>query len=253
MASKQEIWPVWKRAGENLSELLARFKREYPEMEDVPVTYAGRLDPMAEGLVVLLTGESVHKKDEFLGLDKVYKFEVLWGVETDTYDALGLIQQISSRRSDFSNKVQRVASDFVGKQIQSYPPYSSKPVDGKPMFQWAREGRIGEIDIQKNEIEVFSIEVGETRALLGGELLANIEEKISKVNGDFRQDEIMKSWKESLGKIGNEKFYITKMKAHVSSGTYIRTLAFEVGKKIGLGAIAFSIVRTKVGELEKIV
>lgn len=218
-----------------MGELLLRFKTEHPELMDHSITYAGRLDPMAEGIVILLAGEMVHKKDDFLSFDKTYEFEVLWGIETDTQDILGLVTKanLSSGRID--------TKDYVGKHIQKYPAYSSRKVEGKPMFQWAREGKLAEIIIPEHNIEIYSLDILSERKISGLDLLKDIEHSIAKVHGDFRQKEIVELWQETLRPLSGKEFFITKMRAHVSSGTYIRTLAGE------MGGLAYSIVRTRVG------
>jgi len=69
---------------------------------------------------------------------------------------------------------------------------------------------------------------------------------ISAVQGDFRQEEISKMWKKSL-KAG-EFALISRFKADVSSGTYIRSLAHEMGEMLDTVACAYSIKRTRMGE-----
>lgn len=64
--------------------------------ESVPLTYAGRLDPMASGKLLVLIGEECKKKDEYLGLDKAYDFSVLFGIGSDTHDVLGRLVANSS-------------------------------------------------------------------------------------------------------------------------------------------------------------
>ena len=60
---------------------------------DVPLTYAGRFDPLAEGLLIVLAGTRVHDKDQFSRLDKTYEFSLLLGIGTDTHDLLGMITE----------------------------------------------------------------------------------------------------------------------------------------------------------------
>ena len=148
---------LWKRVGETPLECVERFRGEHTELLGVPLTYAGRLDPMAEGVLVVLSGEAIVRKDEYLGLPKKYTVEVLWGVETDTLDVLGLVSEKFSK--DVSIPTGESVTDFLGTQVgkinQKYPAYSSKPVEGKPLFQWAREGRLGEIIIPEHEVEIL--------------------------------------------------------------------------------------------------
>ena len=81
-----------KREGETPLEALENWRLKHKKYKDVKMTYAGRLDPMASGLLVILAGEETKNKEKYLGLDKEYEFEVLFGFSTDTYDILGKIQ-----------------------------------------------------------------------------------------------------------------------------------------------------------------
>ncbi|MEK7120642.1 MAG: hypothetical protein AAB840_00955, partial [Patescibacteria group bacterium] len=83
------ILNLYKKEGETPLERIRRFTTENPEYKNKKMTYAGRLDPMAEGVLIILTDEDVHIKDNFLRLDKEYEFEVLWAVSSDTHDILG--------------------------------------------------------------------------------------------------------------------------------------------------------------------
>jgi tRNA U55 pseudouridine synthase TruB len=77
-----------------------------------------------------------------------------------------------------------------------------------------------------------------------------VTEKINKVGGDFRQEKILGTWQNALITRPNEFFLISKFRADVSSGTYIRGLAHEMGKHLGTGALAWSIKRTRVGDFK---
>ena len=224
------------------------------------MTYAGRLDPMAEGLLLVLSGNELANKDKYLGLQKTYEFEILWGFETDTLDVLGKVSENSfstylSKDTDifllknqdmFSTNFSKLTSKFE----QSYPAYSSKPVLGKPLFQWAREGRISEIEIPKHEVELFSAEYISRREVSKNKLLEEIKNKISRVSGDFRQKEIIKSWEENLSNTNLDVFGIDKFKVSVSSGFYVRQFVSDLADNLGTRALTFHIKRTKIGQYE---
>ncbi|MBP6060753.1 MAG: hypothetical protein KA515_01980, partial [Candidatus Pacebacteria bacterium] len=93
----KKIVVVDKREGETPLSALERFRAKNKGYKDLPITYAGRLDPMASGVLVLLAGEKTKEKDKYLFLDKEYEFEVLFGFATDTYDILG---KVISHKSD---------------------------------------------------------------------------------------------------------------------------------------------------------
>lgn len=220
----QKLLKLYKNLGETPLACLERFRIENPEYKDVKMTYAGRLDPMAEGLLIVLVGEECKKKDEYLGLDKEYIFEVLFGIQSDTYDILGipLTNQLN---------ISKNVKEFLGKRVQEYPPYSSRT------FAMAREGI--EFEPPTKEIEIYSLEILEEREIQKEKLLAEVFERIDLVKGDFRQEEIKAAWQHiDLP----EKLKITKFKISCSSGTYVRSIAEE------LRGIAYSIKRTKVGD-----
>ncbi|MEK7095660.1 MAG: hypothetical protein AAB917_03300, partial [Patescibacteria group bacterium] len=203
---------------------------------NIPMTYAGRLAPMAEGVLIILVGEECKEKEKYLGLGKEYEVEILLGVTTDTYDVLGLVQEVSMGKND-QNLVN--FSKYVGKFKQDYPAYSSKAVGGKQLHQYAREGNLPE-EMPTKEVEIYSIEKIGTEEILGEKITEKIIEKIKKVRGDFRQEEIIRGWEKFGEKYEKQKFVIIKLKVNCSSGTYMRSLANR------LGAIAISIKRLQI-------
>ena len=172
---------------------------------------------------------------------------MLWGFETDTYDVLGLVTKVGEMPiKGFDKKIPSLLKKINEKKTQEYPPYSSRTVLGKALHSWAREGKISEIEIPTRQIKIFSIEHFETRLVQQNKILEEILGKVSLVKGDFRQNETIKKWEESIKR--DEQALVSKFKADVSSGTYIRSLAHEMGEKLGCGALAYSIKRTRVGE-----
>jgi tRNA pseudouridine55 synthase len=221
----ENVLRLYKNPGETPLECLERFRVANPEYTNEKMTYAGRLDPMAEGVLIVLAGEECKKKDEYLGLDKEYIFEVLFGIQSDTYDILGIPKNVEEKDFDIKS--------FVGKRIQEYPAYSSRT------FQMARDG--AEFEPPTKEVEIFDMEMLEERNIEKEVLEKEIPERVDLVRGDFRQDEIKDAWKNILEN-APEKFRIGKFKIHCSSGTYVRSIANE------MGGLAYSIKRTRVGE-----
>ncbi len=239
---------LYKNPGETPLECLERYRAGHPELAGLPMTYAGRLDPMAEGVLIALAGEECKRRDEYAGMDKEYEVDILFGFETDTYDALGKIAGVSEPLFFPQEKAEAAIRASVGKFLQEYPPYSSKAVAGKPLFQHAREGGLGDLEIPKRQVEICSIDILKSYESSGIELLANITDAISRVKGDFRQEEIMTLWKAALDPRPEEKFRLIRLKVACGSGTYMRSLAHGIGKEIGVPAIAYHIKRTKVGK-----
>ena len=249
MTEKAEILQLYKNLGETPLECLHRFRAEHPEYVETKMTYLGRLDPMAEGLLLVLSGNT-RDREQYLKLGKTYEFEVLWGFKSDSYDILGLVEHIDGGPQKLETKMSSLLNKIQQIKTQEYPVYSSRTVSGKSLFMWARENKIEEIDIPTRQIKVFSIEHIHTRAITGREILKEISEKIAKVSGDFRQKEIVNLWQNALIAKPNETFLISKFTADVSSGTYIRGLAHEMGKILKSGGLAWSIKRTRVGDFK---
>jgi tRNA pseudouridine(55) synthase len=270
------VIPVYKEWGKTPLEALEALRQEYPTLATVPLSYAGRLDPLAEGLMLVLIGETNKDREKYLHLDKTYEVEILFGIKTDTGDLFGIptveatlnplkenvtdgyeanIKNLS--RTEIESLVRSEIGSFIGRHQFPYPIYSSKTVQGKPLFQWVNEGRINEIEIPKTDVEIYSLRIIKDEEVVCGEIdsaviLQKVQKAIQEVKGDFRYSEIAESWKkvlsdEVLG--GHKKFTVIKIECSCSSGTYMRVLAEEIGKKIGLFSLAYSIKRTKVGDI----
>jgi tRNA pseudouridine55 synthase len=246
--TNQEILNLYKLEGETPLECILRFKKNHPEYEKVNMTYAGRLDPMARGVLLVLAGKiNEQSKKEVMELGKEYEFEILWGFTTDSYDVLGLVLEVNNMPlKNFDRKILPLLKNIQKKKTQAYPPFSSRTVLGKALHAWAREGKIDEVEIPTRHVSIFTLEHVHTRLVSQKDILEDIISRISKVKGDFRQEEIMKRWKEVIEP--NEQALISLCRAEVSSGTYIRSLAQEMGEILGCGAVAYSIKRTRVGE-----
>ncbi|MFB6181747.1 MAG: hypothetical protein ABEJ24_02515 [Candidatus Magasanikbacteria bacterium] len=229
-----------------------KFKKENPEFKDKKMSYAGRLDPMAEGLLVCLVGEENKKREEYQNLDKEYTFEVLFGVSTDTYDVMGLPDSVyvSGYPEDLENRVEKSLDGFRGEFKQKFPPYSSYRIEGKPLFWWAREGKLDQIKIPQKEVEVKKLSQLGSYEMEVGQIMEEVVERISKVKGEFRQKQIISRWEQFAKENADKKLRIFKFNCSTTSGTYIRSIAHYLGQKIGVGAIAFKILRTKVGEFQ---
>lgn len=235
-----------KHLGETPLQALDRLRIEQPNYAKATLSYAGRLDPMAEGLLLVLVDEECKHSQDYFGFDKDYEATILFGVETDTHDVLGRIISHVPTIPDFA-KVTEAIDSIIGKQQQMFPAYSSKPVDGKPLFQWAREDKLGEIEMPSKEIEVYSANIMDTKIIDASELLKQITEKISHVNGDFRQAETIEGWQKLLVNPADQ-YLMVKVHIACSSGTYIRSLAQGLGKTLCTGACLLGLKRTKVGQ-----
>ncbi len=271
-----------KKEGETPLEALESFRKKnkkYKDAERIRMTYAGRLDPMASGLLLVLAGEETKNKEKYLALEKVYEFEVLFGFATDTYDILGkIVRQDLTILPEIKNLEKLVKQNlkfFTGKFVQKYPMYSSKTVAGRQLFEYARAGE--EVVVPERQVNVKSLKFLKIRKITSKKLLENIQKRIEKVKGDFRQKEILKIWdkildtpqeyilKSNLSPLARGANFsrrraakgflkyipvvrVASFKIKCSSGTYVRGIANSLGEKLGIPALAFSIKRTKIGK-----
>lgn len=235
---------VYKKLGETPLETLERARGEYGIGGDVAMTYAGRLDPMAEGLVTILVGEECKNKDVYTKLGKSYEFEILSGVATDTYDLLGLVMDSDFSKQFEVEEVSNYLKENMKTIVQQYPPYSSKTFEGKQLHAHAREGNLPTVE---HEVSLFGFEFLNERSISDQELLNTILERINLVHGDFRQEEIKTKWREVLKNKETQEFQITKWRVDVSAGFYIRQLVSDIGKDFGMPAVTFHIKRIKIG------
>ena len=249
---------IYKHVGETPLEALQRFRTKNPGYNDKRLSYAGRLDPMAEGELLVLEGEENDRRGEFLGLDKTYEFQILFGYATDSFDLLGLPQTDTdstfkdkyNRKDKLKRRLTVICEDFKGSWSMRYPPYSSKTVgrEGKqtPLWQLARFSDLPD-NLPEKSVEIYDLELLEITGITAENLLAYIKTQVGKVNGDFRQEPILRAWDQALQK-DERNFPLITFSAFVSAGTYIRRLAHEMGKSVGIPACAFKIKRTKIGQ-----
>lgn len=238
------VLAIYKKKGETPLQALNRLRNEKPEFANETLSYAGRLDPLAEGLMLVLVGEANKNREKYLGLDKTYIAEILCGVSTDTHDLLGLVTEVKGVEVD-GEKFNETTRSFVGEFSQKYPAFSSKTVGGVQLHELSRKGEV--VDIPEHEVSLYSIEVISHKKIKVEDVLEDALSSVDLVDGDFRQKEIKNKWEVSL-KNQNIEFDLFEVELKVSSGFYVRQLAYDLGKKLGIPALAYSIKRIKVGE-----
>ncbi len=244
-----KVLNVYKPVGVTPLQLIDKLRIKLPEYKNEIIGYAGRLDPMVEGVLLLLVGDENKKRKEYEGLPKEYSFEILFGVSTDSFDTLGvIIKHKTVDAKDIENKLPGILKKYIGKHLQEYPPYSSMHVQGKPLFYWAREKRLQEISIPTKEIEIYDLHFSGLQTKNAQHIQDIVFQRINCVFGEFRQEEIKKSWVEYFNAQQEKQLLVGSFTIRCSSGTYIRSLVHKIGDDLKTQALAFSILRTRVGE-----
>lgn len=121
--------------------------------------HTGTLDPMATGVLPILVGETTKLSKYLIEHKKTYSAVLKLGTCTDTGDSEGKI--IEEKKVNIENltkdKVEFVLNEFLGKQIQTPPIYSAIKINGKKLYEYARNGI--EVEIPKREIEIYNIKL----------------------------------------------------------------------------------------------
>jgi tRNA pseudouridine(55) synthase len=207
------------------------------------ISYAGRLDPMAHGTLLLLTDEDCYKQYNYNNLNKIYKFKLLCGVETDTNDVLGKI--VGNKTEIDIPRLREKISSLVGKQELPYPLFSSKRYNGKPLWYYGKYNKRDEIKVYPNQtIMINKISILDGYEMDKGEIIEYVKTNIGRLDKkhDFRQEEILESWKNII----ECDYKVIEIEANVGSGTYIRGISRHLSESLNISTLCLDIYRTKI-------
>jgi tRNA pseudouridine55 synthase len=184
------------------------------------VGHLGTLDPMATGVLPLLLGKFTRLAQFFGEAEKEYEGTIRLGIATDTYDADG--QPVDSQKTVrfTGGQLESAITDLIGEIKQLPPPFSAKKIGGVPAYKLARKGKSPELNAVKVTVHEF-----ELQPIAPGAMSDNAYY----VNHTAEPLEM-------------------RFHARVSSGTYVRSLAHDLGQKLGCGAHLASLRRTHSGE-----
>jgi len=240
---------LYKKIGQTPNELIEDYKTHNSHIKKI--SFAGRLDPMAHGTMALLINEECKLHDTYIARDKTYEFEILFGFKTDTFDVLGKLLEFNNP-IDFYEKIENIdKTNYIKQFSQSYPPYSSIVVNKKPLWEWSKLGLIDTIKIPTKIVKIYEFEEIENDSIINSydDLYKTIYSMINSLSDQnkpkFRVDEILNLWYIffETHKLKTQPI-IKKYRASVSSGTYIRSIANQIGNELGCGALALNIKRT---------
>lgn len=240
------ITPYWKPVGPTTHQIAKKFAKE----TDQKTAHTGSLDPMAKGVVVILTGEDRFRKDELSDGKKYYTVGVLAGTTTDTHDLLGMVTKTDPKGTSNLRGLIKALQSLTGIIHQKPPLYSARVVDGKPLFAHAREGSLTLEKVPEFEREIHSIDLLKQDTIAKSNLYYEVGNKIGKVKGDFRQEEILTRWQEVADELP-DKLPLVKLEVVTSRGTYIRALVRDLSAQLDLPLVTYSLTRTQNGPYHK--
>jgi tRNA pseudouridine(55) synthase len=247
-----------KAVGETPLSCAEAWRATQPDLAGIPLSYAGRLDPMASGKLLVLIGEECKHQADYHGLDKEYEFSILFGISSDTQDVLGRLQAGRSNVSVNRYILEEVVQPLIGEITFAYPLFSAKTVKGKPLHMWTLEGRLDEIEIPTRTSTIYELELTEIETKPRQEIAAIALQKINTIpevtdprkalGADFRRQDVRADWQDIASNYELPAEYtIAHFRCVASSGAYMRTLATIIAEKAGTTALAYHIHRTKIG------
>jgi len=180
------------------------------------IGHAGTLDPLAEGVLVVLTGDDTKKQDTIMGKTKEYLAEIGLGVSTASWDLEFQPDYVGDTPS--GEAVLSAIDGFKGLIQQQIPLYSAKKIQGKELYKYARQGKIPDIPLPSKQVTIHKFEV------------KSIDKRKVMTNQ------------------GEKEILVFECRISCSSGTYIRSIAHELGEKLGTGGVLLKLIRTKVGD-----
>ncbi len=236
------VYKIYKNLGETPLQSLERTRIEKEIGADISMTYAGRLDPAAEGEMYIITGDDISNKDDYLASDKIYEVEYILGASTDTGDLLGILKNHISKDLVIDTKeIKESLKSLVGERQQAFHKFSSKTVAGKPLWLHAREGTEAKAT---HSVNIKRLELVSSGFISTQDIFNRVDMLCRIVQGDFRQDAIIRSW-ENFSKL-ELTLPIIKIYANVSTGTYMRVLGEEIGDLLQIPVCAYSIIRKEI-------
>ncbi|MBM7552705.1 tRNA pseudouridine(55) synthase TruB [Thalassobacillus pellis] len=202
------ILPLWKPKGWTSHDCVMKVRRL---LHTKKVGHTGTLDPDVEGVLPLCIGRATKIVPFLTDTNKVYEAQVAIGVATETEDASGAVIERKEPVTLEGNDIKQMLENFKGAITQIPPMYSAVKVNGKKLYEYAREG----ISVERPAREVYIHHI------------------------DFIEGS--EQWTEST----------FRFSIHVicSKGTYIRTLCTDIGKAFGYPAHMSFLVRKQTGEI----
>lgn len=204
------ILPIYKQRGITSHDVVFK-ARKILKMKKIG--HAGTLDPEVDGVLLLLLGGATKVSDYAMDLGKSYRAEVCLGIKTTTEDLTGEVLEESNVSDIDINKIKDVLQTLIGKIEQTPPIYSAVKVKGKKLYEYARAGKF-DVEIPSRKVNIYDVEFIE--------------------GSDYYKD---------------NKFYFS-INISCGKGTYVRTIATDIGKKLNLPSTMSKLTRTRSGKIE---
>ena len=204
------ILPIYKQRGITSHDVVFK-ARKILKMKKIG--HAGTLDPEVDGVLLLLLGGATKVSDYAMDLGKSYRAEVCLGIKTTTEDLTGEVLEESNIDDIDIDKIKDILQTLIGEIEQTPPIYSAVKVKGKKLYEYARAGKF-DVKIPSRKVNIYDVEFIE--------------------GSDYYRD---------------NKFYFS-INISCGKGTYVRTIATDIGKKLNLPSTMSKLTTTRSGKIE---
>lgn len=225
---------------------------------DVKVGHGGTLDPLASGVIVIGIGNGTRKLQEFLTeCTKVYESTAVFGASTTTYDVTGNVLEYANNVDQIVTEdsiKDAISKSFSGNIVQYPPVYSALKMDGKRLYEYAREGvpLPRKIEARDVRVDFFEVVPGSVKVLTKQELTDD-DGGIASVPADEEEKKFY--LRETMPPVGEnlrqdtepEKYVVARLRFAVSSGTYIRSLVHDLARSLGVVGYMQKLERVRQG------
>ena len=194
------------------------------------VGHGGTLDPLAEGVLPIALGEATKLAGRMLDASKVYDFTICFGEETDTLDSEGEVVERSDARPS-RKQIEAVLAEFTGPIEQVPPAFSAVKIDGKRAYDRARAGEA--VEMKTRAVEIYELAVSVRPEPVEG---------LSFTSGAAHEEKNRASTSSARTDLED-----VTLRAHVSKGTYIRSLARDIARALGTCGRVTYLRRIKAG------
>ncbi|KAJ3758437.1 pseudouridylate synthase 4 [Lentinula raphanica] len=229
-----------------------RKKKRSKKVGDVKLGQGGTLDPLADGVLVLGVGQGTKKLTEFLDCTKEYSTTCLLGCETDSYDSEGARVRVAPWKHVTKDKVVEALSQFRGEIQQTPPIFSALKMDGKPLYEYARNGIPLPRPIEPRTVTVHSLELVEWRGSDHSfswpeKALTEDQKKAMEVaiRGIDKTATIKDEPEPAVQDVERPTAFVIKMR--VSGGTYVRSLVHDLAHALGSAGHVVTLTRSRQG------
>ena len=184
-----------------------KYNLRHKGFKNIKVGHAGTLDPLATGVLIVCVGKATKMVEQLQAEEKEYVTEMMLGATTPSYDMEHPVDATYPTNHITREMVEQALAELCGERMQTPPVYSAKKIDGRRAYEYAREGALTETEPKMRQA------------------LINIYE--------------MELLEYDMPRI--------KIRVRCSKGTYIRSIAMELGEKLASGAYLTSLCRTRSG------